>query len=212
MFPQLRLTPARARLCSAGSARHCVPRRHRSYAALRLPRSLRPPLRSSLASGLPRCGGLVLHRRTGAPRQPVQTPETFLPRLPASRLSTRGKTRVSQVPGPSSSCVPWSTTPPGATTPRPFSVRSLLPSGESIPWAPGNMFLSWLPTHGPLARVPTLRRIRYRLRRKARYRPGGLTLRRAGFAPAGRQTRFHGVIAYSIPPLTSLAWSHCPRN
>ena len=30
--------------------------------------------------------------------------------------------------------------------------------------------------------------------------PGGLTPGRAGFAPAGRQTRFHEVNAYSIPP------------
>src|SRR2546428_4925975 len=29
--------------------------------------------------------------------------------------------------------------------------------------------------------------------------PGGLTLGRAGFAPAGRRTKFHGVIASSIP-------------
>ena len=40
--------------------------------------------------------------------------------------------------------------------------------------------------HGPRARVPTLRRYRYRDRRKARYRLGGLTLGRAGFAPARR--------------------------
>src|SRR4029450_7775770 len=48
------------RLCSAGSGRHPVPRRRRSYAALRLPRPHRPPLRSSLVGGLPRRGCLVL--------------------------------------------------------------------------------------------------------------------------------------------------------
>ena len=127
---------------------------------------------------------LVLHRRTGASADRCNAGDISTP-APHKPALSRGETRVSQVPGPSSSCVPWSSTPPGATTPRPFSVRSLLPSGESIPWAPGNMFLSWLPTHGPLARVPTLRRIRYRLRRQARYRPGGLTLGRADFAPAG---------------------------
>ena len=42
------------RLCSAGSSCHAVPRRPRSYAALRLPHSRRPRLRSSLAGGLPR--------------------------------------------------------------------------------------------------------------------------------------------------------------
>ena len=40
-------------LCSAGSGGQPVPRRPRSYAALRLPPSRRPRLRSSLAGGLP---------------------------------------------------------------------------------------------------------------------------------------------------------------
>jgi hypothetical protein len=38
--------------------------------------------------------------------------------------------------------------------------------------------------------------------------PGGLTPGRAGFAPAGRRTKFHGVIAPSNPKSTSRAWSH----
>ena len=38
--------------------------------------------------------------------------------------------------------------------------------------------------------------------------PGGLTPGRAGFAPAGRQTKFHGEIASLHSPSTSLAWSH----
>jgi len=54
-------------------------------------------------------------------------------------------------------------------------------------------------THGPHDRVPTLRRSRYRDRRKARYRLGRAPPRRAGFAPAGQQTKFHGVIASSNP-------------
>jgi hypothetical protein len=37
---------------------------------------------------------------------------------------------------------------------------------------------------------------------------GGLTLGRAGFAPAGRQTKFHGDIASLHSPSTSLACSH----
>ena len=173
------------RLCSAGSACHRVPRRQRSYAALRLPRPLRPPLRSSLASGLPRCAGLVLHRRTGASADRCNAGDISTP-APHKPALSRGETRVSQVPGPSSSCVPCSTTPPGATAPRPFSVRSLLPSGCLTPWAPwkADSFRGYM-AHGPLVRVPTHRRIRYRVRRKARYRPGGLTLGRAGFAPAG---------------------------
>jgi len=58
--------------------------------------------------------------------------------------SSRGETRASQVPGPSSSCVPWSNTPPGASLPSPIPVRSLLPSGRMKPSAPGISFLSWL--------------------------------------------------------------------
>ena len=128
---------------------------------------------------------LVLHRRTGASADRCNAGDISTP-APHKPALSRGETRGSQVPGPSSSCVPWSYDPAGCVPPLAhLSVRSLLPSGEPIPWAPGNIFLSWLPTHGPLARVPTLRRIRYRLRRKARYRPGGLTLGRAGFAPAG---------------------------
>ncbi len=37
---------------------------------------------------------------------------------------------------------------------------------------------------------------------------GGLTPGRAGFAPAGRQTKFHGAIAVLQFPSTSRAWSH----
>ena len=91
-FPDVVLPRCTTQLpeCSAGSARHCVPRRTRSYAALRLPRSLRPPLRSSLANGLPRCGGLFF---TVAPPSPPTsaTSETFLPRLPISRHSPEEK-------------------------------------------------------------------------------------------------------------------------
>ena len=37
---------------------------------------------------------------------------------------------------------------------------------------------------------------------------GGLAPGRAGFAPAGQQTTFHGVIAALQFQLTSRAWSH----
>ena len=160
------------RLCSAGSARHYVPRRQRSYAALRLPRPRQPPLRSSLANGLPRRGGLVLRRRTGAPAYRYDAGDTSTP-APHRPALSRGETRGSQVPGPSSSCVPWSTTPPGATTPRPLSVWSLLPSGDLIPWAPENIFLSGL--HGPR---PT--------RSRAYASPSPLPFPAQGSLPAGR--------------------------
>ena len=86
MFPQLRLTPARAAFARPGPHATAFPDVNALNAALRLPRPRRPPLRSSLASGLPRCGGLFF---TAAPVPPLTgaTPETFLPRLPISRLS-----------------------------------------------------------------------------------------------------------------------------
>ena len=47
--------------------------------------------------------------------------------------------------------------------------------------------------------MPTHRRLRYRGRRKARYRGGWVTLHRTGFAPVGRQTKFHDITASSLP-------------
>ena len=136
-FPN-RLTPARAAFAIGNAPTQ------------RLPRPLRPPLRSSLASGLPRCAGLV--RRTGASADRCNAGDISTP-APHKPALSRGETRVSQVPGPSSSCVPCSTTPPGATAPRPFSVRSLLPSCP-----PGTLesdsFRGYM-AHGPLVRVPT---------------------------------------------------------
>ena len=108
---------------------------------------------------------------------------TPAPRKPAL---SRGETRGSQVPGPSSSCVPWSTTPPGAYRPSPVSRcgRHRLQAMRN-PRHPASLPISGLPTHGPHARVPTHRRTRYRSRRKARYRPG-----RAHPWPGGIRTRW----------------------
>ena len=47
--------------------------------------------------------------------------------------------------------------------------------------------------------MPTHRHLRYRGRRKARYRGGWVTLHRTGFAPVGRQTKFHDITASSLP-------------
>jgi hypothetical protein len=46
--------------------------------------------------------------------------------------------------------------------------------------------------------VPTHRRRRYLRRRKARYRPAGLSFGRTGFAPAGQQTEFHELPHHSL--------------
>ena len=128
---------------------------------------------------------LVLHRRTGASADRCNAGDISTP-APHKPALSRGDTRGSQVPGPSSSCVPCSTTPPGAYRPSPISRcgRCCLQARQYL-GHPETCFFRGCLAHGPLARVPTLRRIRYRLRRKARYRPGGLTLGRAGFAPAG---------------------------
>ena len=125
---------------------------HRSYAALRLPRSLRPPLRSSLANGLPRCGGLVLHRRTGASANRCNAGDISTP-APHKPALSRGETRGSQVPGPSSSCVPWSSTPPGAYRPSPISRcgRCCLQATQYLGHPETYSFRGYLPTAHSLA-------------------------------------------------------------
>ena len=181
---------------NSGSHQHGPPLLGRVRAPLRSPTSPllcsppTPSLPSAAAPVIPRQRPTSVRRSCSSPphrcpRQPVQRRRHFYPGSPQAGSLPEEKRGYPRCLGhPLRAC-----RGPRPRRVRPhlahLSVRSLLPSGESIPWAPGNMFLSWLPTHGPLARVPTLRRIRYRLRRQARYRPGGLTLRRAGFAPAG---------------------------
>ena len=184
MFPQLKLTPTRAAFARPGPHATAFPDVN---APMQPSDSLAPfGRRSGLPSPTTYLGTQDLFfTATPVPTPTRATSETLLPRLPVRRLSSQGETRVSQVPGPSSSCVPWSKTPPGATAPRPLSVRSPSSSGVAIPWTPGNLLISWLFPLGPHARVPTHRRIRYRLRRKARYRPG-----RAHPWPGGFRTRW----------------------
>ena len=67
----------------------------------------------------------------------------------------------------------------------PFTRRTVSQLDPTDLGASQRLTISWLPTHGPLVRVPTHRRIRYRLRRKARYRPG-----RAHPWPGGFRTRW----------------------
>lgn len=67
--------------------------------------------------------------------------------------------------------------------------------------------ISGLYSHGPPARVPTHRRGCHQPRRKARFRPAGLSFGRSGLSPAGRLTEFPGLPhGHSFP--TSIAWSH----
>jgi len=134
----------------------------------------------------------------GCPRKPANVGEGSPDlRGPESFEERRGPPRCLGRP---LSCVPWSETPPGATSPRPTSTERLLsPSRLPTPWAPGIGLFSWLPTHGPHVRVPTHRRLRYRNRRKAHYRPGRAHPWPGGFPPAGRRTKFHRASAYSDP-------------
>jgi len=171
------------RLCSAGSGRQPVPRRRSSYAALRLPHSRRPRLRSSLAFGLPRRGRFFYATIGG--RQRVRPADTLRVGDASSALrgpvSSRGEVRVSQVSGPSSSCVPQSKTPPGA-----------VPCSPMTQGPPSPLRIA-APVTGHVARLTT--------------GLGGLTPDRTGFAPAGRRTGFHDFIASSILS-DQHAWPH----
>jgi hypothetical protein len=120
-----------------------------------------------------------------------------------------GEARASQVPGPSSSFVPWSNTPPetGLSLPTSRRGRWCLQSIQP-PGPPGSVEGSGPHPHGPHACVPTLRPPRDRDQRKAHYRRG-----RAHPWPDGFCTRWTtNNVSWSHPllhsPLTSRAWSH----
>ena len=122
-----------------------------------------------------------------------------------------GETCASQVTGPSRCRACHGRTPRRVCIrPRPSSVGASWPSSQNSALGSRyvHRFRGRIP-HGPCACAPTLRRIRCRLRRKARYRLG-----RAHPWPGGSRTRFptHRIsrrhrIHRSF--LTSVAWSHC---
>ena len=93
-----------------------------------------------------------------------------------------------------------------------FTERSLSPSGITNPSAPGiSNFSRLTPTAHTLACLRFTARVTAngaRLTTGSGGLSGGLTPGRAGFAPAGRQTKFHGGIASLHSSSTSLAWSH----
>jgi len=171
------------RLCSTGSLRRGSPV---STLICGPPTSHHPSASAPfpVAFGLPRphllfLSGLRVQMKHSTPPEAGHRPS-------ASPDFHRGGGGISRVTGPSSSCAPWSNTPPDALRPRPFAAPALSPSGGQWPWASGIRDISWLHPHGSHARAPTLRPCRCRHRRKARYRPAGLGFGRAGFAPAGR--------------------------
>jgi len=76
--------------------------------------------------------------------------------------------------------------------------RLLWPSGNSAPWASGKMI--GFGAACPMARTFACLRIAEAISgtgARLATGPGGLTLGRAGFAPAGRRTKFHEGIATS---------------
>jgi hypothetical protein len=172
MFPQLRLTPARAAFARPGPRATAFP----DVTAPMQPSDSLVPVgrRSGRPSPTAYPGAEVLFF-TAAPVPPLTgaTPETFLPRLPISRLSPEEKRGDPRCLGhPLRACRaqrPRRVRPPLAH----LAVRSLLPSGDLIPWAPGNIFLSWLP--GPR---PT--------RSRAYASPNPLPSPAQGSLPAGR--------------------------
>jgi hypothetical protein len=157
------------RLCSAGSRCLPVPHRRRSYAALRLPQSRRPRLRSSLASGLP---------WRHSPR------------------STEG------LPGY------WAVLFQRAVVVDPAGCASLLAHGaetavafrlhEALGTQNERRFVAALPTARSLAYLRIGDCVTASAARLA-IGVGGLAPHRAGFAPAGRQTKFRDFTPSSLP-------------
>ena len=140
------------RLCSAGSGCHPVPRRPRSYAALRLPAPIghgsSSPCRwpTSLRALL-----LCLCGRRHVRSPTCRASETGH-RLSAQPGFRRGEARASQVTGPSSSCVPWSNTPPD-TLPSSPTHAGVVVAFEIIQHSrhPGRLEVSGPQSHGPHA-------------------------------------------------------------
>ena len=144
MFPQLRLTSARAAFARPGPHATAFP----DVFAPMQPSDSLAPLRSPLRSS-PRhrtylgTQGLFFTARTGAPAVRCNAGDISTPAPPLPALS-RGESRVSQVPGPSSSCVPWSSTPPGAKRPSPALGAPAVAFKSPETLGTRNRSLSWL--------------------------------------------------------------------
>ena len=162
-----------------------------------LPPSATAPV--PLAGGLPRCGRLFC--ATWADDTCARTRVVRRRRVTGSPQDRDGSRRGEGLPGA------WAVLFVRAMVEHPtgyvpllahLTERSLEPSGNAAPWASGKMIgfgAAWPMAHtlaclrfaGPLSE--TVARLATGL--------GGLTLSRAGFAPAGRRTKFHEGIATS---------------
>jgi len=186
------------RLCSAGSECHLVPRRPRSYAALRLPApsshgSGAPCQRLTSMPALVLC--LMADDTCACKRVVRRRPRTGAPR------GRNGSRRGEGLPGAwAVLCVRAMVEHPAGDGPRlaPLTERALSPSSNAAPWASGTrrgFGAAWPMAHtraclrfaGPIAAAVARLATDW----------GGLPLSRAGFAPAGRRTQVHAGIATS---------------
>ena len=197
MFPSRSSYPTRAAFARPASGCRPVSWLQSSYAALRLPccvgRRSGFPLPSAYhganACSEPAPRAFADARRAGG----VWGRGLRKPRM------ARGQTGASQVTGPSSSSAPRSSTPPREAPPRPVAVTPPAAFRVGDPLGFPGRTISGLHTRGSLVRLPTHQPSHCWLDCKADYRPAGLGFGRAGFAPAGRQTEFHEVIAPLLP-------------
>ena len=186
------------RLCSAGSGRSPVPRRPRASAALRLPASVGHGS-GSPCQWPPSMRALVLCPVADDPcaRQRVVRRR----RVTGSPQDRDGARRGEGLPGA------WTVlfvramvAHPAGDGPRlaHLTERLLWPSGHAAPWASGKM--RGFEAAYPMAHTLACLRIAGLVSKSGTRLAtglGGLTLGRAGCAPAGRQTKFHGDITSS---------------
>ncbi len=158
--------------------------------------------------GLPEAGSSSLPNCPYA-RGRISSSEVFGPGLLCFFVPAwlRGEPRVSQVSGPSSSCVPRSVTPPPAPSPGPNSQRRCcrLQAYSRLGQTAFESFEANLPR-------PTCLRAYASPGGHPRVSQGslpaaGLGFGRTGFAPAGRQTEFWG-LSHLPSSQTRSAWSH----
>jgi hypothetical protein len=156
-----------------------------------------------LADGLPRCGRLCC---TPQGRRHVRPPRAVRRRrVTGSPPDREGARRGEGLPGYGTVlCIRAMVEHPAGAPPssprRHVGTGVLWPSGKTGPSASGK-------TRGfgaacPMAHLFARRRIADHISgivARLTTGSGGLTLGRAGFAPAGRQTKFHEVIASSFP-------------
>ena len=188
------------RLCSAGSRSDPVPRRQRSSAALRLP----APFGHGSGSPCqwpPSMRTLVLCLLG---RRHVRPPRAVRRRRVTGSPHNRGVSRRGEgLPGYGAVLfVRAMVEHPAGDVPllAHLTERLLWPSGHSAPWASGKVrgFGAACPMAHTFACLRIAEAISGTGARLATG-SGGLTLGRAGFAPAGRQTKFHEGIASSNP-------------